>query len=228
MRVLFLILWAVCGWAQSVPSVGAIVDSSGALRPVEGVAGSFLLGPATAPGILSAACLEQLCLAKSDSKILSSTGETDAPSGGAIFGLGDREAIVYFQQTRTFARWHDNTLDPLDWVVDGEVLSIRLLEIAVQRVGAVWIVHRDGSVIDEIADATGPVLLLPEGVLYATDDHIILRRRDRSEVQFELTGAASIAAMGPHYAAIRAGGATYVLRTDPENEKLFLLPGTSP
>ena len=32
----------------------------------------------------------------------------------------------YFSRSRaSFARWHDDTLEPLDWAVDGEVLSIR-------------------------------------------------------------------------------------------------------
>jgi hypothetical protein len=232
---LFPIFWAVCAWAQSgieVPSVGTLLDSSGALRPVQGVAGNFLLGPASLSGVLSAACSGQTCLAKTDAAIVSPAGEADAPSGPAIFGLDGAEAIAYFPEPRTFARWHDNTLDSLDWAVDGEVLSIHLsggeAEIAVRRDGSVWIVRSDGSVIDWIADTTGPVLLLPQGVLFATSSELVFRRPDRSEVRFELTGAESIMAMGPHFAAIHAGNAIYALRTDPGRESFFLLPGTTP
>lgn len=235
MRSIAPLLWAVwasavCGCAQSgiaVPAIGATVDPSGALRPVEGVAGNFLLGPATLSGVLSAACSDRLCLAKTDSKVISATGETDAPSGPAVFGLAGGEAIVYFPEPRTFARWHDNTLDPLDWSVDGEVLSIRLrngdAEIAVRRDGAVWVVRSDDSVIDWIADTAGPVLLLADGVLFTMPDEIVLRR-DASEVRLEFTGAESLAAIGPHYAAIRAGDSTYALRTESGRESLFLLP----
>jgi hypothetical protein len=236
---LFPIFWAVCAWAQSgieVPSVGAMLDSSGALRPVQGVAGNFLLGPASLSGVLSAACSERSCLAKTDAAIVSPAGETDAPPGPAIFGLDSNDAgdgaVVYFTEQHTFARWHDNTLDPLDWAVDGEVLSIRLsggeAEIAVRRDGSVWIVRSDGSVVDWIADTAGPVLLLPQGILFATSSELVFRRPDRSEVRFELTGAESIMAMGPHFAAIHAGNAIYALRTDPGRESLFLLPGTTP
>jgi hypothetical protein len=223
--------WAICAWSQSgieVPSAGAFVDSSGSLRPVEGVAGSFLLGPPTASGVVSAACSERLCLAKTDSKILSAAGEIDTPGGLAIFGVDGDAAIVFFPEPRTFARWHDNTLDPLDWTVDGEILSVRATEIAVRRDGHVWIVHPDDSVADWIADTSGPVLLLKDGVLFATSDELVLRRRDGSEVRFELTGAESIAAMGPLYAAIRTGATTYALRTEPGRESLYLLPGTAP
>jgi hypothetical protein len=218
--------------------MGAIVDSSGALRPVQGVAGSFLLGPVSMSGVLSAACAKQLCLAKTDSTILSAngeSGETGAPPGPAIFGVNRDDAVEYFPNTRTFARWHDNTLDPLDWTVDGDVLSVRITggeaEIAVRRDGNVWIVRPDGSVVDSIADATGPVLLLPEGVLFAASNELVLRHMDRTEVRVGLAGADSIAAMGPHYAAIyvgRAGGAIYALRTEPGRENLFLLPGNVP
>jgi len=235
MRRLLLIFWvagatAVYTCAQSgieVPGIGVIVDSSGSLRPVQGVAGSFLLGPASMPGVLSAACSEQMCLAKTDSKILSATGETDAPTGPAIFGLSGDEAIVFFPEVHTFARWHDDVLEPLDWEIDGEILSIRATQIAVRRNGNVSIVRPDDSTIDSIPDASGPVLLLPIGVVFATKDEIVLRQ-GQSEVRFELAGAESIAAMGPHYAAIRAGGAIYALRTDPGREGLYRLPGSVP
>jgi hypothetical protein len=235
MRRTLLIFCSVCAWAQSgieVPNVGVIVDSSGNLRPVQGVAGSFLLSPSTMPGVLSATCSEQLCLAKTDSKIVSTTGEADAPPGPAIFDLRSQDAIVFFPHPRMFARWHNDALEPLDWVVEGEVLSIqpsgREAEIAVRRDGQVWIVDPDGSVVDSIGDATGPVLLLAEGIMFATSGELVLRRPDGTEMRFELAGAQSITAMGPHYAAIRAGDAIYALRTDLGREGLFLLPGSVP
>jgi hypothetical protein len=231
MRLIPAILFSAgCAWAQSgieVPAVGAIVDSAGAFRQVQGVAGSFWLGPATVPGVLSAACSERICLAKTDLKILSPTGETDAPPGPAIFGLNGNEAIAYFPESGVIARWHDDILEPLDWMVDGEVLSVTLKEIAVRRDGQVWIVRSDGSVIDSIPDASGPVLLLPKGVLFATKDEIVLRQ-DRREIRFELTGAESITAMGPHYAMVRAGHAIYALRIEAGREALYQLPGSTP
>ena len=117
MRRLLLIFCSAWAWAQSgieVPAVGAIVDSSRALRQVQGVAGSFLLGREAVTGVLSAACSERLCLAKTDSKVLSPTGETDAPAGPAIFGLSGDEAIVFFPKPRVFARWRNDVLEPLD------------------------------------------------------------------------------------------------------------------
>jgi hypothetical protein len=183
------------------------------------------------PGVLSAACSERLCLAKTDSKIVSAAGETDAPPGPAIFGVDGDQAVAFFPESQLFARWHENTLDPLDWTTDGEVLSIRVsadaTDIAVRRDGSVWIVHPDGSVVDWIADTSGPVLLLREGVLFATPEELVFRHPDASEVRFALSSAQSISAMGPHYDAIRAGDATYALRTESGREQLFLLPGST-
>jgi hypothetical protein len=218
-----LLLWiASCAWSQSgieIPSVGVIVDPSGSLRSVQGVAGNFVVGPAVATGVLSASCSEQLCLAKTDSKILSATGQADAPPGPAVFGLDRDTAVVFFPQSQMFARWRENTLEPLDWIVDDDVLSIRVgdngIEIALRRD---W-------------ETSGPVLLLKEGVLFATADQLVLRHRDASETRFELIGAESItaiASIGPHYAAIRTTTMTFALRLDKGHEQLFVLPGSTP
>jgi len=238
--VLGLAFWAGCAFAQSgieVPAIGAIVDSTGTLRLVQGVAGNFWLGPAKVWGVLSAACSDRRCLVKTDSKILSPTGETDAPPGPAIFDIDGDEAILFFPQQGIFARWHADTLDALDWAVKGEILSVRLrgaeTEIAVRRDGQVWIVRPDGSVVDSIGESVGPVLLLPEGVLFAAADELVLRRQDAPEVRLPLSRAQSITAMGAHYAAVHAGNhvgndAIYALRTEPGRESLFLLPGDTP
>jgi hypothetical protein len=178
-------------------------------------------------GAVSAACSERLCLAKTDSRIVSATGETDAPPGPAIFGFSGGSAIVYFPEIRLFARWHNDVLEPLDWAADGEVLSIGRDEIAVKRDEQVWIVHPDGSGADSIRESSGPVLLLPGGIVFSTGDDIVLRQ-DGSDIRFALAGARSIAAMGPYYVAIQAGDALYALRIEPGREGLFLLPGTTP
>jgi hypothetical protein len=221
MKHAFLLLIASCAWSQSeieIPSAGMIVDPSGSLRSVQGVAGNFLLGPPMASEVLSAACSEQLCLAKTDSKLLSATGQVDAPPGPAVFGLDRDTAVIFFPQSRTFARWRENTLEPLDWTVDDDVLSIRIdrenVEVALRR--------------DWAGVTNGPVLLLKEGVLFTTADELVLRRRDGSETMFALAGAETITSMGSHYAAIRSGAVTFTLRLEPGHEQLFLLPGNVP
>lgn len=224
MKRIVLLSVAVCAWSQSgidIPAAGVIVDSQGFLRGVQGVAGSFLLGPAMMSGVLSAACSEQLCLAKTDSKILSATGEADAPPGPALFGWDGDTAVICFPESRTLARWRENTLEPLDGTVDSDVISLR---VAGDRIE--FTLRRDWAGVTE-----GPVLLLHEGVLFATADELVLRRRDATELRFEFNGAetiTAIASMGPHYAAIRAGATTFALRLDAGQEQLFVLPGNNP
>ncbi len=227
-RVWIWICGAVCASGIDIPSVGVLVDPAGALRSVQGVAGNFFLSAPAAAGILSAACSAQLCLAKTDSQVLSASGAADAPPGQAIFGLDGAGAIVYFPETRSFARWHDVTLDPLEWNVDGDVLSIRVrgatTEIAVRRDGDVLLVRPDGSVIDWIAATPGPVLLLADAVVFATPDELVLRRAGQTEIRFALAAAECITAMGPHYAGVRVGAFFYAVRTDPAREQVFQLP----
>jgi len=236
MRLIFGIVFCVgYAFAQSgieVPKIGSIIDSSGSLRSVQGVAGSFSLGAVSVPEVLSAACSEHLCLAKTDSKILSPTGETDAPPGPAIFAMNGDAATMYFAAPHMFAQWANDSMDPLEWKIEGDVLSLLwrdgAITIAVRREGRVWIVHPDGSVADSIGGATGPVMLLPDGVLFATAGEIVLRHSDSTEVRFELKDAETIDAMGPHYAVIHADGAIYAFRTDSGQEGVFMLPGTRP
>lgn len=234
MRSVWFALLSLGAWAQgiTVPVIGVIADSSGDLRLVQGAAGNFWLGPPTTTGVLSAACSDRLCLAKTDSKILSATGETGAPPGTALFSISGTDAIVYFPSARTFARWHEDTLDPLDWSPEGEILSVRGTGIAVRRDGQTWVVHPDGAVVDWISDTPGPVLLLAESVLFATPGELVLRHPDASEVRIPLAGVESITSMGPHYAAIRvsaeAGGAIYALRIESGREALLRLPGSTP
>ena len=96
-----------------------------------------------------------------------SDGEADAPPGPAIFGLNGDNAIVFFSEPRVFARWHDDTLELLDWTVEGDVLSVRLdagdVDIAVRRDGEISVVHPDGSLIDSIPDAQGQCCFYPNG-----------------------------------------------------------------
>ena len=183
MRRLLLFLCLVCASAvyaraQSgieVPTIGAIVDSSGALRPVQGVAGSFLLGPADVAGSSLRGVLRAVVSGQDRFEDRLADGETDAPPGPAIFGLDGDRAMVFFPEprdVRALARRH--AWNPLDWVVDGEVLSVRLAVAKPRsRCGGT---DRSGSFIPMVPwsirsrDATGPVLLLPDGVLFATAD----------------------------------------------------------
>lgn len=226
-----VLVGAACAWAQSsefrTPRVGTMLTADGSLRPVYGVAGSFLAGPVTARGILSAACSEKLCLAKTDAAIVSAESEVAAPAGPAVISPDGDAAWLYFPAAREFARWENGSLTRLNWRVDGEVLSIAPGgRVAVRRSGSVWIVRADGSALDALPEATGSVLLLHDAVVFAAGDQIVIQRPDRSQVRFPLPGIRSLAQMSGGWVQISAGAAAYALHVETGKEALYVLPAS--
>jgi hypothetical protein len=213
-----------------------MLDRQGSLRPVYGVGGSFHVERATAVGVVSTACAGSLCVAKTNSALISwntAAGVvTPAPAGGAVIAVDATGATIYFPSVGQFGRWQNGALTMLDLSVYGTVLSLGSgssgLTIAVERAGVVWIVSADGSILDSLPLGAGAVLLIPNGVVYATSGALILRRRDGSELSFPAQGVqgaqGALFALGDGYIEARAGGVLYALRTIPGREQLFQLP----
>jgi hypothetical protein len=233
MRLLIVVVYfAALAGAQSLPQIGEMLDPAGSLRPVFGVAGNFMTGPARNERVLSAACSAQLCLAKTDTKILSPSGSVAAPAGPALIAIQGDSVLVYFQLSETLVRWHDNVLEPLNWNVKGTPLSIRAaadgVDVAVRRANQVWLARSDGAAVARIPDATGPVMLLADGTLLVVKQSLVLRRPNTQDLRFDLPGVEALSALGEHYVQVRAGGTLYALRTEPDREQLYLLPGNAP
>jgi hypothetical protein len=150
-----------------------------------------------------------------------------APSGPALFALNGTSAYIYFSKTRQLAQWRSGQLTPIETTVTGEVLSIAfrqgVLEFAVLRDGGIWIVDQDNQTLGSIP-GTGPVMLIADGFIYAASDSLTLRRDDGSELHWPLAGIQGFSAMGDGYVQVRAGNASYALRTDRQREQLFMLP----
>ncbi len=237
-------------WAQSgdvaLPRVGTILAGDGSLRPVYGVAGSFAVGQASATGVLGAACSQGLCVAMTESGLLVRGGEGEpggagwepaaghgpAPHGArgsAVIGLDGGSAWVYFSDTGAFAHWQDGVLMPLDWRVDGEVLSIAPdARIAVRRDGGVWIVRPEGGVLDALPEAAGAVLLLDDATVFAAGGEIVIQRADRSQRRFALGGIERITPMSDGWVQVTAGGSVYALRIVAGREALYVIPAGGP
>ena len=246
MRIAILLAAAwcsTCAWAQpgaqpglDRPALGLMLDRQGSLRPVYGVGGSFHVERATAVGVVSTACAGSLCVAKTNSTLISwnkATGVvTPAPAGGAVIAVDAAGATIYFPSIQQFGRWQNGALTMLDLSVYGTVLSLGSgssgLTIAVQRAGVVWIVSADGSILDSLPPGAGAVLLIPNGVVYATSGALILRRSGGSELSFPAQGVegaqGALFALGDGYVEARAGDVLYALRTIPGREQLFQLP----
>jgi hypothetical protein len=197
------------------------------------VGGSFTTGIPFEGRVLSTACSRVLCLAKTDSAILSGNLVTAAPAGPAVIGLDGANAWIYFFHTRRFGHWQSGTLtlfDPsIDLSMEGEVLSLQAgLKLAVRWHSGVWIISGDGSILDSLPSDTGPVLLLEGGeVVYATPDAVVLRKSGGAELRFSAAGIDALFQMGEGYVEARSPTATYALRTVAGMERLFLLPESS-
>src|SRR5215471_13313140 len=151
MRILLFFV-PVCLLAQSglqPPGLGVMLDPNGFLRPVSGAAGSFVVGEARAGRLLSFSCSQSTCVAKTRDSILASAACIPAPSGPAVIAAGDSETTLSFQQSAQFAQLRNGALQTLDWIVDGEVLSMVSMpsgiKFAVKRETGVWITALDGS-----------------------------------------------------------------------------------
>jgi hypothetical protein len=202
MKTILLLLTATLLPAQDVatPSIGMMTDARGSLRPVYGVAGSFVVGEEAGTAM-------------------------NAPPGGVVLGIDGDAAWIYFPHTARFARFTGGTLTDLDWHVDGEVLSIGPgPRIAVRRPSGVWIVRPDGAVVDALPDATGPVLLLENVAVFAATDEIVLQRADRSQLRLPLAGVRAIAPMSADWLQVSAATGEYALRITPGKEALYVLP----
>jgi len=227
MKTLMMFSISVCAWAQSgieQPTLGKILDRNGAVRTVYGIAASVTVGDAELTGVLSSACSKVLCLAKTETSIVSPSGSVAGPSGRALFAFDGDAALVWFTESRQLARWQNDELTLVDSIIDGDVLSMRAaegsVEFAVRRSSGVWIVTLDGGVVDSLPHSTGPVMLIPGGVVYATRDEIVIR-----DVRIPLAHVREFSSMAPGYLQVCAGGVDYALRVEKGRETLFQLPG---
>lgn len=250
MRSLVVMLGAVLALAVTLraqstlerPQPGVMLDRAGRARPIYGVAGSVTVGDAVATGATAAACSERVCLVKTESAILSlgksASRLTEAPAGPALFALDGDAAFVYFSRSRRLMRWTDGQFEPMDppvpeAIAQGKtIVSLRVkagaLEFAMAQEDGTWIARSDGSLVEFVTGEAGPVLLLRQGVLFATADNLVLRRSDGSETRFDVAGVTSLLKLGKGYAEARTAEAAYAIKIEQGREQIFLLPESQP
>jgi hypothetical protein len=207
--------------AVEAPIVGKMIDAQGVLRTVAGVSGNFLTGPAEEHGVVAFACAARVCVTAPDAGVLTTDG---------------KRSVAYLPQMGEFVNWsmrgRATAQEPLAWnpLQNGdEVLSMRLTpagaDIAIRRNAAVWVVDQDGAALDTLPpEAAGPVLLLDDGVVYARDDTLVLRRRDGTELSFPAPGVRALYAMSRDWVEAAGADTLYALRTTASRESLYVLP----
>jgi hypothetical protein len=231
MRTAILLTTVASVWAQSGlnrAALGQMLDRQNSLRPVYGVGGSFHVETPTAEGVLSTGCAGTLCVAKTESALISAGLVTPAPAGAAMIAVDTTGATIYFPSTQQFGRWQNGALTMLGLTVNGQVLSLFSgpsgLNLAVERAGIIWILSENGSILDSLPPGASAVQLTSNGVVYATSAALILRNSNGTELSFPAAGVTNLLALGDGYVEARAGSILYALRTIPGREQLFQLP----
>ena len=220
-----------------VPRIGCFVDGQGRLRPVSGVAATFLVGAPEVEGAISAACSGSLALIKKDGLLEVRKGDSvvewPAPGGPALFGFSPNgsAALVYYPETKELFRVGKYAPAPLP-APEGEVLAVGSPEgpaAVVRRDGELWIVGADARPAPP--DAVEPLLLLPDGgLLYARGKELVLAGTDGSERSFELPAAAAgLEWLGRGWVRVRLADASGHLALALENRnEWYRLPEVTP
>lgn len=211
--ILTFLAMPVGGWAQSAiapPQLGFVTDGARALRPVYGVAGSFVLGAAAAGDVADAAFSGSFGLLKSDSslaafdaqgKLLGSVevpAAGEAPAGGALFAFSPDASmgLAYVTSSKALIEWRGGQFAPiaLDAEPGDTVSAIAFPSVAeavliVEREQGLWELHvplKDAGTLAQNAlpGIHAPVLpLATGGLLYTEDGAIVIRRADGSEAR---------------------------------------------
>jgi hypothetical protein len=200
-------LWAQPAGAQpalSPPQIGYIQDGGNSLRPVYGIAGNFVLGDATASGVISAAFSGSFGLVKTDSAVyaIDRQGQVlagvDAPAGSALFAFSrsGAPAFAYFVDANVWMTWDGQTFQPLsiDLTAFGPaaVLSVGSpndgeAAIVLQRDDGLWdlrVLLATSEVTSQTAilGVSAPLLLLASGdLIYSDANGIVIRTSDGQE-----------------------------------------------
>jgi hypothetical protein len=195
------------------------------------------LGNPMASSVLASACSDSFCVLKTWTGLIVEGVEKKAPPGPALLAIDGRSVLLYFPRLQQLARWQAGDLHPLPLKVTGTIVALRstagVAQFAVQRNGATWIVDSNDQVLDSLPSASGPVLLPAAGAIYTDGDDVVLRRRDGSELRFAVPGVQSLSAMSSsslaaNYVEIRSPSASYALRIDTGQERIFQLPEPLP
>ena len=232
MKLLLFFLLNTCTWAQlQHPSIGVMLDENERARPVTGTAAAGALGkPIFHGAVISLACSAQICLAKTESAWVSSSGETvDAPPGAALIAFVGDSAYLYFVETRQLGFWSAGQLNTIDFAPGGDVLSLRAttdgFEYAIARDDGIWVGNQN------LGAANAVLLLDGGGALLAANGQVRLLRPDGTEVDFTVAGAdgfiGGFLRMSDRYVQVITDSGMWVLGVEPGREQIFLLPGGS-
>ena len=240
--------------AIAPPRLGFVADGSRTLRPLYGMAGSFILGPAVRGAVVSQAFSGSLGLLKTNLFLAAfdpqgqPLGSIDVSRGPALFAfspdgtaalayVGSRDALyddaLYEWKRGAFSR---------SWVrpVDGRVLAIAFptafeaARIVERSAGDIWEIREPlgglGTLSEKaLPDVHAPLLALPSGdLVYAGAGAIVVRHPTGTEVHIPATLPASFSLQQMNRDWVELAGqstkAHFAIRTTPAREGIYQLP----
>jgi hypothetical protein len=112
-RFCIFLLAGVAGAQLQRPRIGYIVDRRKSLRPVDGVAGAFVLGPVIDQDVLSAAYSGRSLVVKKDRELVVDGAVFEAPVGPAVVTFTARGVLndIFFSETGELWSWRDGKFD---------------------------------------------------------------------------------------------------------------------
>ena len=248
-----LLLLAPCLWAQSgiaPPQLGFVEDSALALRPAYGVTGNFILGPAMAANIESAAFSGSLGLLKSASSLAAFSAQgkllasTDVAGGPALFAFSPTAgaALAYIPSNDSLIAWRGGAFVALasprlsgDSVLAIGFPSASEATLIVQsRADELREVHLPLGAVGSASEnalvgVRAPLIMLPAGdLVFADAQGIVLRRAGASDVHIPaaLPARFSLQQMNQDWVELSdlAGPARFAIHTTAGRAGFYRLP----
>jgi hypothetical protein len=249
-----LLLAPASTWAQSAiapPQLGFVEDAAHALRPLYGMAGSFVLGPSVAAGVVSEAFSGTLGLLKTESALVAfdsegkPLGSVSVGGGPAFFAFSPNgsAALAYIVSDSALVSWRGSAFETCSFGRQGtrtdHVLAIALpnpaeASLIVERGDTLWrqqipLVARGTFSQSALIGVRAPLLELPTGdLVYSDDDGIVVRRPDASEAHIaaSLPRSFSLQQMNQAWAQLAdlASSARFAIRVTAGHEGYYRLP----
>jgi hypothetical protein len=254
-RVVFLLLaYVALTPGQSgigPPLVGLVRDSGGNLRPVLGVAGSFITGNILSTQVESVSFSGDLGFVKTTEsiKVFDVSGglisEQTAPPGPALFAISPagREAVAFLTATGEWWRWSRGEFRPFE--VEPGLAGAEVLSLAMPARDRLSFVLRTGGAtsLSELSLRTGrvhagppldgvsaPLLLRADGtLLFTSAGELVLRSAGGEQRRIGLNCApAGIAEMGRGWIHVASECGQFALRLSGGADEIYRLPEVTP
>ena len=234
----------------AVPRAAYVRDAVGDLRPLEGVAGTFLLGAPLAGEVRAFASWSEEAVAVLDTRIVllrngRPVEESPAPEGRVVVGLDEqgKPRVAVFPEAgaaalRTRQGWEvlPTTLPEGTILAAAAAARGAVLVLAVAREDGLWLVHRlvrRGATLREewIAPGATAACLAPGGrVVFAAAGRIVVREPSEWRRAASVPGEVeALEPAGRGWIQIRlAGGRSRIARIDAGGVQIFHVPEAVP